>query len=243
VTARRALPWLFEQTEADQLFLSWPVAPPALADRIPPPLALDTFDGSAWITLVAFRIERLRLRGIPPVPGLSRFAEVSCLTHVRLGDERGVWFVRIDASTLLGSMVGGVLYALPYHRSAVTVGADGEWRSVGSEGQAPDGRVAPVLRARYRAIGREAQARPGTLAHFVLEQTVMFSRTPRGTLLRGVQARARRLARECELVVERNTMPAAAGLPGPGREVATWFCDRTVVRTGPPARITAAAGR
>lgn len=240
---RQRRPWLFGQTEADQLFVSWPVAPAALAGRIPPPLALDTFDGSAWITLVAFRIERLHLRGLPPIPGLSRFAEVSCLTHVRLGDEQGIWHFRIDVATRVGSAVGRLLYALPYRHSAVTVGADAEWRSVRSEGRAADGRITPALRARYRPIGREEEARRGTLAHFILERFVMYSQARGGALRRAVQGRAPRPVRECEVVVERNTLPATVALPGPAGKLTAWFCGRSVVRTGLPGRVATATAR
>ena len=229
--------WLVEQTEADQLFLSWPVAPPALAGRIPPPLSLETFDGRAWITLIAFRIERLRLRGLPPVPGLSRFGEVSCLTHVRLGDERGVWFFRIDAATRLGSLVGRALYALPYHHSAVTVSADGEWRRVRSAGLGEGQGAQPELHARYRPTGPEHEARAGTLAHFLVERFVMFSRTAGGTLLRGMQARQPRRIRAGEAVLELNTFPEALELPGPDGERAAWCCRDAVVRTRLPAPV------
>jgi uncharacterized protein YqjF (DUF2071 family) len=236
-------PWLVEQTETDELFASWPVEPAGLAGRIPPPLSLDTFDGSAWITLVTFRMERLHLRGLPPLPGLRTFGEVNCLTHVRLGDERGVWFFRIEAGTRLGSVVGRVAYALPYHHAAVTVTAEGEWRSVRSEGRAADGRITPALRARYRPIGREEEARRGTLAHFILERFVMYSQPREGALRRAVQGRAPRPVRECEVVVERNTLPATVALPGPAGKLTAWFCGRSVVRTGLPGRVATATAR
>ena len=235
------LPWLVELTEADQLFLSWPVAPTVLADRIPAPLALDTFDARAWITLVSFRMERLHLRGLPPTPGLSSFAEVGCLTCVRLGDERGVWFFRIDAATRLGSEVARRLFALPYHRAAVSLDAEGDSRSVRSEGRAPRGTVRPEFRARYRPTGPEHEPRPGTLAHFIAERFVMFSRTERGTLLRGVQARPPRRIRACDVVVEWNTFPEATGLPGPAGDLTVWSCGRSVIRTRLPAPVPPAA--
>jgi uncharacterized protein YqjF (DUF2071 family) len=222
---RRAHVW---QTEADQLFLSWPVAAGALVGRVPPPLVLDTFDGRPWITLISFRVERLRPRWLPPVPGLSRFGEVDCLTQVRLGDERGVWFFRIDAATRLGSALGRRLFALPYHRAAVRMDHAGEWHTVRSEGPGE-------LHAHYRPVGPEHEAAPGTLAHFVVERLAMFSRTRRGTLLRGVQTRAPRRIRDCGVALERNALPEATGLPGPDGEVAAWWCRQAVVGTVLPA--------
>jgi uncharacterized protein YqjF (DUF2071 family) len=233
---RRRLPWLVEQIEVDQLFLSWPVAPAALAERIPPPLSLDTRDGRAWVTLVAFRVERLRPRGLPPVPGLSRFAEIDYLTYVRLDDEPGVWFLRIDAATRLGAVVGR-LFALPYHHAAVRVSADGDWRHVRRAAPAGGGAVGPELHVRYRPIGPEHEVRAGTLAHFLLERFVMFSRAARGTLLRGVQARAPRRLRACEVVLDRSALPGASGVPAPYGELQTWQCASVAVRTWLPAPV------
>jgi hypothetical protein len=234
------LPWLVGLAEVDQLFLSWPLAPTALADRIPAPLALDTFEGRAWITLVAFRMERLHLRGLPPMPGLSCFAEVGCLTQVRLGDARGVWFFRLDAATRLGAAVGRRLFALPYHYSAVSLHAEAEWRFFQSVGQSARSAVRPELRVRYRPTGPEHEARPGTLAHFVAERFVMFSGRDAGALLRSVQARPPHRIRACEIVLERNTLHAALGLPERADEPVAWYCRSSVIRTGLPVPVRSA---
>jgi uncharacterized protein YqjF (DUF2071 family) len=230
-------PWLLELTEADQLFLSWPVAPAAVAGRIPAPLSLDVLDGRAWITLVSFRMERLHLRGLPPMPLLSSFTEVCCLTHVSLGAERGVWFFRIDAATRLGSAVGRRLFGLPYHHARVSLTGGRDWRCVRSEGRSMGGAGWPELRARYRPTGPADEARPGTLARFLVEPLVMFSRTAGGTLLRGVQTRVSRRLRACEVVVERNTFPEATGLPAPAGEPMAWHSERSVIRAWLPVPV------
>jgi uncharacterized protein YqjF (DUF2071 family) len=219
------------------LFLSWPVAPASLAGRIPAPLSLDTFEGQAWITLIPFRMERLRPRGLPPVPPFSRFDEVDCLTYVVYGEEPGIWFFRIDAGTLMGSVVGRKLFGLPYHDSAVSLHREGEDRVFRSEGRVDDGDERPELRLRYRPRGPAYEAAPGTLARFIVERFVMFSSSGSGALLRGSEARAPRLIQECDVTVSRNTLPQAAGIPGPTGEPTAWYCDRSEIRTWIPERV------
>lgn len=241
------LPWLVAQTEAELLFLSWPIAPTEIAGRIPVPLRLDLHEGEAWITLIPFRMERLHLRWLPPVPPFSRFAEVDCLTYVRLGGEAGIWFFRIDAGTLLGSVMGRALFALPYHHSRVRLVAADEWRVFHALGAPSGAGVRPELRVRYRPTGPEFEAAPGTLAHFIVERFVMYSRTggaggtggTGGTLLRGREARAPRRIRDCEVRVEANTLPAAAGVPGPDGPLTAWICARSAIRTWLPAPVAA----
>ncbi len=44
----------------DLLFLHWPVVPDLIRPLIPQGLELDTFDGSAWIGVVPFRMSGVR---------------------------------------------------------------------------------------------------------------------------------------------------------------------------------------
>ena len=59
------------QTWAGLLFAHWPVDPALIAERLPPGLHVDTFDGQAWLGVVPFFMERVRPVGLPPLPWLS----------------------------------------------------------------------------------------------------------------------------------------------------------------------------
>jgi uncharacterized protein YqjF (DUF2071 family) len=231
------LPWLVAQTEADMLFLSWPVPPESIAGRIPAGLSLETFDDRAWITLIPFQMERLRARWLPPLPLLSRFAEVDCLTYVRSRAGSGIWFFRIDADTLVGGVMGRLI-GLPYHHSRLSLQADGDWREFRSEGKADGAAQRPELRLRYRPHGSERVALPGTLEHFIVERFAMYSRTRRGTLLQGRETRPPRLIQDCAVSLFRNTLPEAAGVPGPSDAPVAWYCTRSLVHTWLPAPVT-----
>jgi len=73
-------PWLMGQTWRNLLFAHWRVPHDALRPHVPPLLELEQFDGSAWLGLTPFRLSGLRLRGLPPVPGLSACYELNCRT-------------------------------------------------------------------------------------------------------------------------------------------------------------------
>ena len=93
-----AQPWIMRQTWRELLFAHWPLPIAAFTDRLPPGLALDTFDGQAWIGLVPFVMSGVRPRDLPPVAGLSRFAELNVRTYVTRDGKPGVWFYSLDAS-------------------------------------------------------------------------------------------------------------------------------------------------
>jgi len=114
-------PWRLHQRWEDIIFLHWPVPSAHLRADVPESLALDTYEGRAWISLRALRISHMRLRHLPPLPGASRFAEVNLRTYVRSGDGRAaVYFLSLDATSRLTVEAARFAYALPYYRSAVT---------------------------------------------------------------------------------------------------------------------------
>ncbi len=71
---------------------------PHLPPLVPPRLDIDTFDGSAWIGLVAFWISGIRLRAGLGFPLLSSFPEINVRTYVRLKDKPGIMFLSLDAA-------------------------------------------------------------------------------------------------------------------------------------------------
>lgn len=79
------------------VMLNYAVPPALLAPLTPRGVELDQFDGQAWMSLVAFRFERARLRGLW-IPFHSDFDEVNLRFYVRRqsGGElrRGVVFIR-----------------------------------------------------------------------------------------------------------------------------------------------------
>jgi uncharacterized protein DUF2071 len=84
--------WVMAQSWHDLLFAHWPVDISALRKAVPSALAIDTYQGQAWLGVVPFRMSGVRLRGTPPVPWLSAFPELNVRTYVVAEGKPGVWF-------------------------------------------------------------------------------------------------------------------------------------------------------
>ena len=68
----------------------------ALRAQVPAALEVDTFEGQTWVSVVAFRIDPLRTRGVP----LSlRFPELNLRTYVTRDGKPGVYFFSLDAAS------------------------------------------------------------------------------------------------------------------------------------------------
>lgn len=98
----------------DVAFAHWPVPSELVADVLPSSLAPDRHAGSAWVSLVTFQMQSLRITHLPPIPTTSNFAEVNVRTYVVGPDGPGVWFCSLDAESFLPVLTARALYGLPY---------------------------------------------------------------------------------------------------------------------------------
>jgi uncharacterized protein YqjF (DUF2071 family) len=113
-------PWSLTMRWHDLLFLHWPVQAELIRPLIPEGLELDTFDGSAWIGIVAFRMSRVRPRHFPRFAALA-FPEISVRTYVWSPGRSGVWFFSLEAANRLAVRVARMLYRLPSYDARITV--------------------------------------------------------------------------------------------------------------------------
>jgi len=102
----------------DVALLSYPVPDEVLAPRLPPGLALDRWEGRAFVSLVAFDFLDTRLVGIP-WPGFTRFPEVNLRFYVREGDRRGVVFIGELVPSRVVALLARLLYNEPYRVGAL----------------------------------------------------------------------------------------------------------------------------
>lgn len=112
-------------------FLHWPYDPDEIQRRLPRGLEVDTWGGTAWITMTPF-VMSFRLGALPPVPGMSTFPETNLRTYVRGPDGRdGIWFFSLDAASLPLVVGASTLYGVPYRWAdmSVELGATVRYRS------------------------------------------------------------------------------------------------------------------
>src|SRR5450432_3706859 len=169
----------------DLLFAHWPVPADVLRPLIPAGLEIDTFDGSAWLGVVPFRMSEVGPVGGPTPPILGRFGEVNVRTYVSHGEHHGVWFFSLDAASVLTVIGASTGFHLPYRLAGVTcqAGADGSvaYRSRRAHpGMGPAG-----FRATYRPTGPIELAGPGTLNAFLTDRPSLFAADRQGQLYRG----------------------------------------------------------
>ena len=172
--------WTLGQTWEHTLFAHWPVASGELRPLVPAELEIEEFDGSAWFSLVFFRVRALRARGAFPVPGISTFLQLNARTYVRGPDGLpGVWFFTIDASSRLAALGVRRLYHVPAFHARMTLEDAGGWQEAECVRTGEPGRV---FSGRYRAGTEGIHAEPDSLEWFLTERYRLFAHDARAEI-------------------------------------------------------------
>jgi uncharacterized protein len=96
-------------------FLHWAYPPATIQAILPEGLTVDEYDGVAWVGLVPFEVNGLRLPMMRAIPWISSFPETNVRTYVRdVNGDRGVWFLSLDADRLAAVVGARTGFRLPY---------------------------------------------------------------------------------------------------------------------------------
>ena len=164
---------MFQQWR-DLGFFHWEYDPALIQKSLPKGLTVDTFDGKAYVGIVPFFMDQIRLKFLPPVPYLSWFMEVNVRTYVY--DEQGipgVWFYSLDTNQPLAVSIAHTFFNLPYHHAKM-------------KGRLIDGAIHYAARRQgtphesgsyfiYQPTSPVRPTKPESLEFFLLERYVLFS--------------------------------------------------------------------
>lgn len=207
-------PWALHQRWHNLLFVHWPVDPAMLAPLIPPGLTLETFDGQAWVGVVPFWMSQVRPRGLPSLPGISRFPEINVRTYVTAEGQPGVWFFSLDAGNRLAVTLARQFFRLPYYHARFAERHAGDSVTYASQRIHPHAPLAAFV-GQYAPTGPVFHASPGSLDHWLTERYCLYTAGPHGAILRGKIRHTPWPLQPAVATITRNTMAEAAGITLP----------------------------
>lgn len=191
-------------------YVHWPVDPDEVAALLPDGLTVDTFDGAAWVGLVPFEMQRIRLPRLPAVPWVGTFPETNVRTYVVLPDgRRAVWFSTLDVPRSPAVAVARAAFGLPYRWAAASVERDGDLWRYRSRRRWPHDRAALRLDVRIGDAVPPAEVTP--LEHFLTARWGLATHHL-GRLWHGPVDHGRWPLHRAELVELHDELVAAAGI-------------------------------
>ena len=124
---RRVVRPVMLQGWRDLTALHWRSEAADVQAQLPEGFVVDTFDNCAWIGVIAFEMQRVRVPGIPALGSMSTFPETNVRTYIiDPRGRRGVWFLSLDVPRLVPALLARATYGLPYSWSAMTIDRDGD---------------------------------------------------------------------------------------------------------------------
>lgn len=196
-----------KQVWHDLLFAHWPLPPEEIRPLVPTQLPLDTFEGKAWVGVIPFWMSGVRARGLPPLPGLSRFPELNVRTYVTYGGKPGVYFFSLDAANLPAVWAARRFYHLPYFQAEMSALEENGWiqykcRRKGMEAD---------FRGRYKPSAPAQVREKGSLADWLTSRYCLYT-THENRVYRGEIHHLPWPLQDAEAEIEQNTMAAATGI-------------------------------
>jgi uncharacterized protein YqjF (DUF2071 family) len=214
-------------TWRDLLFAHWTVPVQTVEARLPDRLAVETFDGDAYLGVVPFRMEI----GPAGLPGRLSFDELNLRTYVRGPDDgQGVYFFNLDADDPLGVTVARWLFRLPYYRAETEVSRTDDrvrFRSRRTHGGVPAAR----FDAEYGPDGPAFTPEPGSLEAFLVERYRFYTVDDRGRVYHGDIDHEPWSLRPARGRIRENGLFGANGFDHPGGE--------PTLHVAEPIRVTA----
>lgn len=111
--------WKYYQEWNQVLFFHWAVPFEVLRKCVPERLQVDEFDGNCYVSLVAFKMQKLRPGFLPALSLVSDFEEINLRTYIDNDNKKGVYFLSIEAGKALSTFLARAISGLPYIKSVI----------------------------------------------------------------------------------------------------------------------------
>lgn len=224
--------WVMAMSWQDLVFMHWPLPSEQLRPLIPPALEIDTFEGTAWIGVVPFRMTGVHPRFFPVLPWLSAFPELNVRTYVTTQGKPGVWFFSLDAANPIAVRAARWTFCLPYFDAHMAIAPwQGGYRY--RSRRMHRGASPAAFAGWYRPTGPVSHAPAGTLEHWLTERYGLYAADRKGRVWRGDIHHDRWPLQPAEAEIEVNTMLEPLGLALPQMAPLLHFADRLDVVAWP----------
>ncbi len=201
-------PYAMEMSWHDLLFIHYPVSPQALRPLLPRNLPLDTWESQAWVGIVPFGMNNVRLRGLPALPGAISFPELNVRTYATIDGKPGVYFFSLDTISLAAVMGARTWFKLRYYHAIMEMESR-DCKTRFSSERRPS-KIGAQFHAQYQPTGPVASF--GAFDRWLTERYCLYSAGPFGGIYRADIHHLPWPLQPARANIELNTMATPLGL-------------------------------
>lgn len=156
------------------LFCHWEIPAAVLRELVPAELEIDTFDGSAFVATVPFKMREIRPNWLPRSLAFN-FFETNVRTYVVHRGRPGVYFFSLDASSRLAVWAARTGWALPYYYAQMSFARNDALGQMSYQSRRPANKDGLGSHHVTFRVGNEiGESKPDTLEHFLFERYLLF---------------------------------------------------------------------
>ncbi len=170
--------WSWRQSWNDLLFVHYRIDVKDIRHLVPIELKIQEFDGSSWIGIVPFKMNKVMRRPFPNLPWFSYFLELNVRLYVEYNGKPGVWFLSLDATNPVVVWAGNQFFNLPYKNAQMSTFKKENLIFYTSERKNVS--IPAAFEAQYQITSDIFYAKPNTLESFLTERYCFYTKTNKG---------------------------------------------------------------
>jgi uncharacterized protein YqjF (DUF2071 family) len=198
------------------LFENWPIDPDVMDAHLPGSLAPDTYDGTAWLSVVPFTNVAVRPRGVPEPLGV-RLPELNVRTYVTRDGVPSVYFFSLDAKGIASVVGARLFHHLPYYYARISLDREDGRVRFSSHRRHPGARPA-AYEGTYWPTGEPFAAPDDPFAAFLVERYRFYTEAQDGSVRYTDVEHDPWTLYPAAAEIERNTLLRAHGFARPDAE-------------------------
>ncbi|GAA0668299.1 YqjF family protein [Natronoarchaeum mannanilyticum] len=203
------------------LFENRPVEPDVMDAHLPEGLAPDTYDGSAWLSVVPFTNVAVRPKGVPEPLGI-RLPELNLRTYVTRDGVPSVYFFTLDAQDVASVLGARIFHHLPYHYARISLEVTDGRVNFRSRRRHPGARPARY-EGTYRPSGEPFAAPDDPFGEFLVERYRFYTEAQDGSIRYTDVEHDPWTLYPADADIETNTLLAAHGFAEPDAEPVYYY--------------------
>ena len=216
------------------LFENWPVDPELIEAHLPEGLEPDTFDGSAWLSVIPFTNVNVRPKGLPKAAGL-RLPELNLRTYVTRDGVPSVYFFSLDAQGISSVLGARIFHHLPYYYARISLAWD-EGRVQFSSRRLHPGDRPAHFEGRYWPTGEPFSAPDEPFGEFLVERYRFYTQAMDGSIRYTDVSHEPWTLYPAAAEIETNTVLSANGFGQPDAEPVYYYSPGLDVSASPSRR-------
>ncbi|MGB0452987.1 MAG: YqjF family protein [Bacteriovoracaceae bacterium] len=130
--SKRKDKWVISQKWQHLVFLNFQAEPEIIQSLLPEGFQLDTFDGSGYLSIVPFRMSKVRFPFVPYLP-FTNLWELNIRTYVVVNGVKGIYFFTLDTNHWFAAWIAKKFFSLPYRKVSLKGNVAGSFISYVSE--------------------------------------------------------------------------------------------------------------